>query len=449
MGCKSTFRSTVFEARVLVDYFYYNDHDRQLEGKFKIRLPDDASLYYFAFGQSAFDLTSNGQVPLESFISSLGGRTKLVSLRAEDIKQERRDVWRNVKEARIVTREKAAFAYGQTVRRRVDPALVEWSGAGVFNANVFPLMPRKLHRIVIGYDVTLTQTDEGFVYELDMPEAIGQCTVDMDVRNIDGANLMLETESKAKRTTTKDGVHYHIDQPAVGQSIRLSVDGVENVLLHSHDEREGDFFAARVNLDLPASEAAGSSRAVFFVDTSLSSRPDKFNVWLDLLRATLDNNRDSLKEFAVLFFNVESHFWRARYVANTPENVRQLVTDSQQLVLEGATDLYSAVEKLARTEWVASSSPDVFLLSDGAANWGETNLRLIYKGLVKSEIGSLFAYQTGLTGTAISNLRFLANETGGAVFSVASEQEVTKASTAHRLRPWRLKSMHFEGRLIC
>ena len=59
-----------FRARVLVDYFYYNDQNQQLEGKFKIRLPDDASLYYFAFGQSAFDLTSNGRLPNDEFISA-------------------------------------------------------------------------------------------------------------------------------------------------------------------------------------------------------------------------------------------------------------------------------------------------------------------------------------------------------------------------------------------
>ena len=124
-----------FRARVLVDYLFHNDHDAQLEGKFKIRLPDDASLYYFAFGQSAFDLTSSGELPNDEFLPERDSRTQFVSMRANDIRKDRQDQWRNVKEARMVPREKAAFAYGQTVRRRVDPALVEWSGAGVFNAN--------------------------------------------------------------------------------------------------------------------------------------------------------------------------------------------------------------------------------------------------------------------------------------------------------------------------
>ena len=135
----------------------------------------------------------------------------------------------------------------------------------------------------------------------------------------------------------------------------------------------------------------------------------------------------------MLFFNVENHFWQEKYVRNTPANVRQLVNDCQQLVLEGATDLYSAVNTLDATDWIAdSSNPDVFLLSDGAANWGETNLRLIEGAIEDAELGSVFAYQTGLTGTAIANLRFLTNATGGAVFSVANEDEVEKASTAHR-----------------
>ena len=92
----------------------------------------------------------------------------------------------------MVPREKAAFAYSQTVRRRVDPALVEWSGAGVFNARVFPLMPHKLHRIVIGYDVNLTATDQGFVYRLDLPEQVGQCRVDLSVSDIENGEWKLQ-----------------------------------------------------------------------------------------------------------------------------------------------------------------------------------------------------------------------------------------------------------------
>ena len=42
-----------FRARVLIDCFFYNDRDQQLEGNFKLRLPDDASLVLFCVSAKA------------------------------------------------------------------------------------------------------------------------------------------------------------------------------------------------------------------------------------------------------------------------------------------------------------------------------------------------------------------------------------------------------------
>ena len=77
-------------------------------------------------------------------------------------------------------------------------------------------------------------------------------------------------------------------------------------------------------------------------------RPEKFNVWLDVLEAVLTNNRDSLQRFAVLFFNIESHWWKEEYTANTPENVEALLAYCHSLSLEGATDLEQALAEAAR-----------------------------------------------------------------------------------------------------
>ena len=115
-----------------------------------------------------------------------GDGTRFVSFRPRQIAIDRKDKWGNVKESRMVPREKAAHAYRQTVRRKVDPALVEWSGAGVFNAKVFPLAPKKLHRIVVGYDTNLIRTDDGLAYELALPERTGDCEVEFNVRQFEG-----------------------------------------------------------------------------------------------------------------------------------------------------------------------------------------------------------------------------------------------------------------------
>ncbi len=438
-----------FRARVLLDYFYYNDRPQALEGNFKLRLPDDASLFYFAFGESAYDLHPNGELAAEEFLDQ---GTEFVSLSARKIRVARQDAWKNVKESRMVPREKAAHAFRETVRQKVDPALVEWSGAGVFNARVFPLAAHKLHRIVIGYDVNLTRNDTQSVYELDLPEQTGQCQVDINVQPITGVEYTIEPNADPVENWVggKTQRRYRFEGPQ-NQTIRLAASNLPETLLSS---AEG-FWGVQVTPDLPMVEVAGNPRAIFMVDTSLSSNPDKFNIWLKLLESTLIANRGSLQQFNVVFFNVDVHFWQEKWIDNTPENTRQLLEKCNTLTLEGATDLYGAIETVSKSDWVHESAddvagkpvagPDLFLLSDGAVNWGETNLRLIRRKLQDEQFGSLFAYQTGLTGTAISELRFLAGGSGGAVFSVATEAEIKVAATAHRKRPWKLESITAAG----
>jgi tetratricopeptide (TPR) repeat protein len=434
-----------FRARVLLDYFYYNDKNQQLEGDFKLRLPDDASLYYFAFGESVYGLNSKGAPLAEEFLES---DNDWVSLKADDVRQTRKKHWIRVKESRMVPKEKAAHAFRETVRRKVDPALVEWAGAGVFNARVFPLAPKKLHRIVIGYDVNLKQVGDEWIYDLDLPEQTGKIRLDLKVQTTPKAKYKIEPAMEPEKVENKGSqqLHFRFDEKP-GKPIRLLIKKSKETLL-SH---QGEFWGCQFTPELPATAKVVSSRGIFMLDTSLSSNPDKFNVWLKLLKATLENNRDSLKQFNVLFFDVDGHFFKEEWVDNNSENVRQLMERCGEVALEGATDIYGAIEQVKKAPWLADGAdsetiaPDLFLLSDGAATWGETNLRLIGSALATKSLGSLFAYQTGLTGTAIASLRFLTDQTGGAVFSVVNESEIAKASRGHRNRPWKLSGFVVEG----
>ena len=322
-----------FRARVLLDCYFYNNHSRRLEGTFKLRLPDDASLYYFAFGETSFEyrpmvdqLASKGFLPAELVRASGTGPAEILEARGK--------TWSKVKEARVVPREKAAHAYGEVVRRRVDPALVEWSGAGLFNARIFPLMPNKLHRVVIGYDVSLRQEKEDLVYNLDLPAHVEQRMIDVNVAALPGASV--DVSPQAKPFTSAGRAYFHFKDPHEN-TISVRIKDAGSILLTGKDKHAGDFFATRVTPQLDAQAKAGSSHAIFLVDTSLSSNTDKFNVWLKLLEATLTENRDTMKQFAVVFFGIDSHWWKTDFAANTPANVDKLLAYCNTLSLEGAT----------------------------------------------------------------------------------------------------------------
>jgi von Willebrand factor type A domain len=439
-----------FRARVLIDYVYESDRDRQLEGTFQLRLPEEASPYFFAFGESTYEskpiaggATGASTQPL-FFAAS---ETKKMGDGPLEIMADRQSAWIHPKEARMVPREKAAFAYGETVRRRVDPALMEWAGAGVFSARVFPLAPHKMHRVVVGYDLDLVRIGDDLEYRFDLPEKAPQSMVDVRVAKMNGVVTTTSPKAPALTDDRKDSFHFENPKDKV-VTVRLKSPGAPAIV--GNDPKTGDYFAAQVKPSLPAAAPSQAmDSAVFLLDTSLSSNPDRFNVWLKMMRTVLEANRPQLKRFNVLFFGVDARWYKQGFAENTPENVDALMTTAGGLALEGATDIGAALGAAAHPGWLdakpGSKSYDVFLLSDGAATWGEGNLYALGRTLASGSAGALYAYQTGLAGTDVAALTHLARESGGAVFSVTGEAEVVKAATAHRARPWQLVAATVAG----
>jgi autotransporter-associated beta strand protein len=479
-GMQVDVRVDGFRARVLIDLYYYNDRPQQLEGNFQLRLPDEASPYFFAFGRTVF------QAPQLTAADSMFFKPQQVSAgdtTPEKILQLRGNSWEEPKVARMVPKEKASLAYRDTVRRRVDPALVEWSGAGVFQCKVFPLAPHSMHRITMGYDVDLLKVGDDLELRLDLPgqpDQPGQAIptiVDMNIAAADARQVSLDAPATLTpgpspeygRGETSRLMYRLVDPKDRPLAVRLRKPGVQ--MLVGNDEATGDYFATRVTLPVPEAKTADRPKqAIFLVDTSLSSGP-QFPLWTKLLRATLEKNRDQIKEFAVLFFNVESFWWQEKFVANTPENVDALMSYTDSLALEGATDLGRALQEAAAPKWrrvgrgspsdrsPTNVAPDLFLLSDGAATWGEDRWPLMASSVCSTGFSrnpesqppkggttsALFAYRTGLAGGDPRFLAYLAQQTGGAVFSLVGEAEIATAAVAHRNRPWKLTGIEMAG----
>ena len=431
-----------FRARVLIDFYFFNDRNQQYEGTFKLRLPEGGSPYFLAFGQSRWEADgAPAKKPQIEPIEVVRRR----GLEPQQIVADRQESWSAPKVARMVPKEKAARAYTDTVRRRVDPALMEWSGAGVFSARIFPIAPGRLHRVVVGYDMDLTRLGDTLEMLLPLPKDLSNCTVDLDVAVLDGAKVKIEPGVAGK--TEAGRVRYRVLNPK--QPIVLRQENAKPMALVGSDPAAGDVFATRVQPELPIeTKASGAAQAIFLVDVSMSSNPERFPIWLTLMAQILEANRSNCKQFAVLFFNVE-HFWFAPgFRPNTPEQVAALMKFTDGLALEGASDLGTALKEAAWPGWGGDGDPgpvDFFLLSDGAVTWGQGDAFALSKLLGNGKLGALFAYRTGMTGSDKRMLDHLARETGGAVFSVVGEDEVAAAVRAHTRRPWEIHKVLLDG----
>ena len=275
-GMQVDVRVDGFRARVLLDLYYFNDRPQQLEGNFQLRLPDEAAPYFFAFGKTVYQapqVTASDSMFFKPHDVLRGDTTpeKILALRGNS--------WEQPKVARMVPKEKAAMAYRDTVRRRIDPALVEWSGAGVFQCRVFPLALQSLHRITIGYDVDLVRVGDDLELRLDLPEwqsgdVAPATVVDLNVAAADARQVSLGqgSETGSQRPEVRDqrseaGVQvgngriaYRLvdpkDRPLM---VRLRKPGT--LMLAGNDDATGGYFATRVTLPLPESER-GSNTAL-------------------------------------------------------------------------------------------------------------------------------------------------------------------------------------------
>src|SRR5205814_9229895 len=115
--------------------------------------------------------------------------------------------------------------------------------------------------------------------------------------------------------------------------------------------RQGDngpyHLYARVRPGLKTEQAKPFARqAVFLLDTSLSEHPDRFAVSMKLLRKILESDPD-IRQFNVLTFNVGTAWVEpSGWLPNTPEGREKALSRLDGLVLEGATDLSAALDKL-------------------------------------------------------------------------------------------------------
>lgn len=429
VGYQLSARVDGHRARVVIEATFENTHDRRLEGTFRLRLPDSASPCFLAFGPvgqvSARSLLAQGARRLPRELLSLGTGSEVPLSLAERSASEHSG---GIKVAVMVERARAQRAYRQTVRQRaVDPALLEWSGAGVFSTRVFPLFEKRRSQVVLAYDVDLRPLGAEQGLDLQLPAVA------------EGGARSLELDASRPAARTSSPVSWRRSggraRLALGSNAPEALElrwPLDDRAIVSQDARLDALFAARVRVpELAGEETAGRPRGVFLLDCSRSAHA-QFDAQLRLLDAVLTENEGELREFAVLCFDVARRWWRPRWSANDAASRKALQAELAQLTLEGATDLAGALGAVGAAEWTAGA--DLFLLSDGRASWGQRAPRALRQALGERR---LFAYALG-AGGATGTLAELAGRSGGGLFVASDPRELKPLARAHRKPRWQL-----------
>lgn len=436
--------------RTMVDHVFYNPYPRQLQGTFRYKLPDQASMAYFAFYPTLKDRQKvkigDSTIELPSPQAS-----SLYTMQMEEMMDKEPSPFGKPKIARVVPKEKALHAYEETVRRGIDPALVEWSGANTFSAKVFPISPSSFCRVVIAYDQTLPRIGQECRYEFYWPQ---DKKIDLDFMLVTAPAYEGRINLKGSTLKKEQGFFsYHLKK----RPGELKEDHIEYTfptasieVISGRDKEDGPIYVyGRLLPNLPDKAGQkGSSRAVFMLDTSMSQEVNEFDFALQLLKRILELG-DEIKEFNILLFNIEAHWWNKKgWIANTKESRKELFSKLKEVLLEGATDLETALQALNKAPWLNKKGEalDVFMLSNGASTWGDPNTNRV---VARFKQGMHFApqfysYNFGL-GSYSRDFFQILQTLGGASYHCHGPAQLDKTAVAHRSSAFLIESIEGKG----
>jgi Ca-activated chloride channel family protein len=307
-------------------------------------------------------------------------------------------------EGQLYTKEEARRIYDDIVRRRLDPALLEYVGRDLFQASIFPIDPGDTRRIEIEY-TELLPVDNGlvrYVYPLSTERFSGKplenvaVTVDLASRDPikaiyspshpvsidrDGRyRALVGWEDYDVLPTTDFSLYYTISPEDVG------------VNLLSFKERDEDgFFVLLVAPNVDAEQVVEKD-VILVLDTSGSMEGEKMEQAQDALKYVLDHLNEG-DRFNIIAFStgIRAFSNRTESLSAVPE-ARRFVSN---LRAEGSTDINRAL--LEAIESADHQRPTIIIfLTDGLPTSGVVETPLILNNIDQAASSNLRIFPFGV-----------------------------------------------------
>ena len=325
-------------ARIALDQTFHNASDQVLEGVYRFAIPPDAALQRLA-------MYVDGKLT----------------------------------ESAVVERMRARRIYEELVYRRVDPALLEWAGAGRLSLRVYPLPAHQDKRLVLAYTQSLTRLYGDYTLRVPMPEIdlpVGELALDITVRGCAGCELASPSH---QIRVTKQGddalVSYRATAATLGDSLVLHVRDPRNTpSVVTHTAGADRYLLVRAPIQLPAQARPYRPRTwVLLHDVSASRGAPERAAQAALIDA-FTRELDEDDRLAVVAFDVTARTLLAptRVLDVDRRALATALADEGEV---GATDLgVGLAAALAHLRGVRPDDAMLVYLGDGVLTSGTTRL---------------------------------------------------------------------------
>lgn len=341
-------------ATTTITQTFFNPNNRQLEGTYIFPLPVEAAI-------NGFEMTMNGKM----------------------VKGE------------LLPADKARSIYEETVRKMIDPGLLEYAGRGLFQARVFPILPQQDLTIKFTY-TELLRFDSGLVrfnyplrtrnFCLTPPELVtAKVTLKADraLQTIYSPTHRVEVIRKGE-TEAVVGLEMKGEQPANDFEVFYGfADGplAANVMSFREDDKAGYFLA----LLTPKIQLAGDELlpkdVIVVMDTSGSMDEDGKIAQARKAMKFVVGKLNGKDRFAVVTFSTMVRKLHEQLIDATDDNKKAAQESIDKLEASGGTNIEGAIRaayELAGTD--AKRPCYVLFFTDGLPTMGEiTDVRALAK----------------------------------------------------------------------
>ncbi len=384
-------------ATTRVDQVFRNDSQWALEGTYIFPLPENAAI-------SEFSMWIDGQKT----------------------------------EGQLYTKEEARRIYDDIVRRRLDPALLEYIGRDLFQASIFPIQPGDTRRIIIEYTQILP-VDNGlvkYVYPLstekfsakpledvsvsveiksDQPiKAVYSPSHPVSVERPGDYSALVGWEDKNALPDTDFALYYSLSPEDLGLSL----------LSYKNDGEDG-FFTMLIAPSIESDEVIEKD-VVLVLDTSGSMEGEKLAQAQDALNFVLDHLNPGDRFNVISFSTGVRSFSRG---LQAPEAAPEAKNFVNRLRAEGSTDINRALlEAIAGLDNDSARPVILIFLTDGLPTSGVTEAESILNNVKNAAPKNLRLFPFGV-GDDVDTflLDSLAKELRGASAYVRPGERVDEA----------------------
>ncbi len=346
---------------------------------------------------------------------------------------------------KVMDRDSARQIYMDYIRRKLDPALLEYFDDNLFRARVFPIRPHKTVDVNIGYQHILPLSNG--LYKLEYPlkidalinEPIDKITISVTIEADDPIKTVFSPTHKIETrwiTSKKVKVKFETTEykPDNDFVLYYSVSRKPfeiSVLTYKKPKNDGFFMLTISPGKQPRDIKPVPKDIVFVIDVSGSMSGEKIEQAKEGLRFMLNHLNENDK-FNIVAFSDEIEVFRSRLVPASQSNLEGAMDFVEDLEAEGSTDINEALLTALRMLSGADRSRAnyILFLTDGQPTAGVVEPPEIVKN-VRKKLGRtrIFVFGVGYdVNTKL--LDRLAEISNGQVEYIEPDESIERAITS-------------------